>query len=70
MLPSSGRRGTPTRPSLFGVLREARFTGLSSFVSVPHNPEPPAEGNGSAKRRTYEGGLIVRSNFVSLFWIR
>jgi hypothetical protein len=28
-------------------------------------------GSGSAERRTYEvGGLIVRSNFVSLFWIR
>jgi hypothetical protein len=49
-----------------------RFTGLSFLLSVlQDNPEPPAEGSGSAKRRTYEvGGLIVRSNFVSLFWIR
>ena len=46
--------------------------GRRHFLSVlQDNPEPPAEGSGSAKRRAYEvGGLIVRSNFVALFWIR
>jgi hypothetical protein len=38
-------QGTPTRPSLFGVLREARFTGLSSFLSVlQDNPSRPPKG--------------------------